>query len=101
MAEIKYNTKMQEKLVNLIPDKDGFDYKLLEQFITYWWVRKSNSFLSKLELNEIKQSLSDNWLELIESNHKFREKYGEEKASKIIKLVEENGIQKELTLSKR
>ncbi|MBI1858513.1 MAG: hypothetical protein HYR97_05305 [Candidatus Melainabacteria bacterium] len=101
MNTTKYNKNIQEELLNLVPDKDSLDKGLLKNFITYWWVRKSYPFLSSFELKQIKNSLSSTWINLIESNHKFRVQYGDQKAKEIIKLVEDtcltkNSNQKEL-----
>ena len=88
MVGIKYNQTFKDELVNLIPGGQLLEKDLLKDFVTYWWVRKSHPFLSAFEMDEVKKSLSSTWLTLIESNQKFRDKYGEEKAKTIVMIVE-------------
>lgn len=90
MVGIKNKMYIQQQLEELIPNRTSMDPDLLRNFVTYWWVRKSHPFLSTFELKEIKDTLSNIWLKLIESNHKFRERYGDEKAIEIISLIEKN-----------
>ena len=91
MVGIKYNRILQEELQGLIPNKENIEPELLNDFLTYWLVRKSNAFLSAVEMQQIKESLSNVWLKLIESNQKFRTKYGENKAEEIINLIKKRG----------
>ena len=91
MVGIKYNRILQEELQRLIPNKENIEPELLNDFLTYWLVRKSNASLSTVEMQQIKESLSNVWLKLIESNQKFRTKYGEAKAEEIIKLIKKRG----------
>lgn len=90
MVPIKNKKYIQEDLESLIPDRKSMNSQLLRNFVTYWWIRKSHPFLSSFEIKEIKNSFSNVWIEIIESNHKFREAYGETKALEIIHIIEKH-----------
>ena len=82
-------TSLNKELKKLFPDIEGFEPELFRNFITYWLIRKSISLDSTNNLNEIKTSNPSTWLNLIESNHKFRSLYGEETAKSLIEMMEE------------
>lgn len=79
-----------KELKNLIPDIEDFEPMLFKNFIAYWIIRKSNSLKAKSTLTEFRNSNPHEWLNLIESNQKFRSLYGENTADILIKLVEES-----------
>jgi len=82
---------LNKELQKLLPDTDKFEPELFRNFITYWLIRKSNSFSSTNTLNEVKNSSPNAWLGLIQSNHKFRSLYGEEIAKTLIEMIKESG----------
>ena len=83
-------TSLNKELQKLLPELEDFEPELFRNFITYWLMRKSNSLDSTGTLKEIKNSNPSLWLNLIESNHKFRSLYGENIASTLIKMIKEN-----------
>lgn len=90
MTGIIKNQKLPEVIELLSGAMGKFEPELLKSFVTYWVVRKMHPSISATELNELKKSLSSVWIKLIESNHKFRELYGEDKANELINKIEEN-----------
>ena len=80
-------TNLNNELERLLPEVGKFEPELFRNFITYWVMRKSNSLNSINTLNEIKSS--NELINLIESNHKFRSLYGEETAKKLIELIKD------------
>ena len=81
---------LNKELKKLLPEFEDFEPELFRNFITYWLMRKSNSLNSINTLKEIKNSNPNIWLNLIESNHKFKSLYGEDIASTLIKMIEES-----------
>ena len=71
--------------------------ELVKNFIKYWSLRKSNPFLVDNVICQIKKEGAGDWFDLIESNHKFRAKYGEEAAKKLIKTIEEENFTGDLS----
>ena len=87
---IMQDTLIKEQLKGLLPNLEGFEPELLRCFVTYWSIRKSDSLDTAGYVNEIKTLHPEQWLSLIESNHKFRNLYGEDAAYKIIKHIEDS-----------
>lgn len=83
-------TSLNKELQKLLPDFEEFEPELFRNFITYWLIRKSNSLDSPNTLKEIKATNPTAWLNLIESNHKFRNLYGEDTANTLIKVIKES-----------
>ncbi len=81
-------TSLNKELQKLLPIEE-FEPELFRNFITYWLIRKSKSLNSATALKEIKSSNLAGWLNIIESNHKFKSLYGEETAKKLIEMLEE------------
>ena len=67
---------------------EGLETELFNNFLAYWIMRKSNKIDALSSINDLKTTNPSQWLKLIESNHKFRNRYGEETAEKIIKIIE-------------
>ena len=63
--------------------------QLLESFLTYWSIRKSPSLYPSSSIERIKESDCEQWLKLIQANHKFRNVYGEEVAQELIKIIQD------------
>ena len=78
---------LNKELKKLLPDIEEFEPELFRNFITYWIMRKSDSLDSTKTLNKIKNLNPSAWINLIESNHKFRSLYGEEIAQELIKII--------------
>ncbi len=66
--------------------------ELFTDFVTYWVMRKSNIIDSTSTVIELKTLYPNKWLRLIESNHKFRSLYGEEIATRLIELIQNNEL---------
>ncbi len=82
---------LDKQIQRLLPGVSlKFEPELFRNFISYWLIRKSISLDSKNNLNEMKTSNPSAWLNLIESNHKFRSLYGEDVASTLIRTIIEN-----------
>ena len=81
---------LNKELKKLLPEFEDFEPELFRNFITYWLIRKSKSLSSTSALKEIKNSNLVGWLNIIESNHKFKSLYGEETAKKLIDMIEES-----------
>ena len=79
-----------KELQKLLPDIEEFEPELFRNFITYWLMRKLNSFDSTNPLKEIRNLNPNIWLSLIESNHKFKSLYGEDVANTLIGIIEES-----------
>lgn len=62
--------------------------EVLTNFLAYWSIRKSEPFVAARTIRNIKIQKPERWFELIESNHKFREIYGEEIAEEVIKIIQ-------------
>ena len=77
------NRKIKEWQENIEPE-------LLNNFITYWSLRKSNFLTSDNTIKQMKTTKSGAWFNLIEANHKFRELYGDDLANELIKTIEED-----------
>ena len=65
---------------------------LVKDFVTYWSIRKAPHAVASNKIEEIKNKSKNDWLHLIESNHKFRNIYGEEKAVELIGVIEEKAL---------
>lgn len=61
---------------------------LFHEFITYWSIRKSPTQVANSMIEEITSMDFNNWIKLIESNHKFRTTYGDEVARELISIIE-------------
>lgn len=85
------NKSIKETLQEQFPDLGNIEPEIFRDFIAYWRVRKN---FSSEEFQNLKPSQLIN---LIESNHKFRELYGEEIASELVKIIE---IKNDLKLHK-
>ena len=85
-----------EKVMNKVTfvEKDA-----LRDFVTYWLIRKIDPFKADDLIKQM--TTSDNWFNIIESNNKFRVKYGEEIANKIIKIIEEEHLKDTRVKSKK
>ena len=85
-----------EKIISKITfvEKDA-----LKDFITYWLIRKIDPFKANDLIKQM--TASNNWLNIIESNNKFRVKYGEETANEIIKIIEEDQLKDTRVKSKK
>ena len=59
------------------------EVELVSNFIKYWLLRKSNPCFS---------GSGNTWLTLIESNHKFRIRYGEDLANKLVEFIKEGSL---------
>ena len=94
MFNRKKKMKIEKKLSNI--SLESVEVELLNDFITYWRARQSPHFHSAMLIEERKYRDSNNWLKLIEANHKFRQLYGEELAQSLIKVIEENDPTKEV-----
>lgn len=68
--------------------------ELVNDFMTYWTIRKSPHAIAANKIEEIKNKNENDWLRLIESNHKFRNTYGEEMALELISAIEEKTLSK-------
>lgn len=80
-------TREEEKQMNLnLQQEKEIDQKLLNDFIRYWSMRKSRPLSTGSFVEVIKDPTL--WIRLIESNHLFREKYGEDLANNLIKEIE-------------
>ncbi len=90
--KIMKTASLNNKLINLLPDTSKFEPELFRNFLTYWIMRKSGSINSAGTLKEMKNSNPSQWFNLIESNHKFRNLYGEETATTIIELIQKTEI---------
>ena len=66
--------------------------ELLDEFVTYWSIRKSPHAVAVNKIEEIKSKSNNDWLHLIGSNHKFRNIYGEDKAVELINVIEEKSF---------
>ncbi len=66
--------------------------ELVDDFVTYWSIRKSPHAVAVNKIEEIKSKSNSEWLHLIESNHKFRNTYGEDKAVELISVIEEKSF---------
>ena len=82
---LDFNNEEWKNITNLLKE---IQPDLLRDFITYWSTRKLDPATTNNLLKEIRTSNSDLWLNLIESNQKFRNLYGEEKANEVIKIIE-------------
>ena len=83
LSQVKDLEKMAAWVKRLEPE-------LLNNFIRYWTIRKSSPPVASSLIREIKNIGSHEWINLIESNHKFRTLYGEDTAKKIIEVIEES-----------
>lgn len=82
MIRKKHKSNMQNRTENLEPE-------LLNNFMRYWSLRKSNPFIADNVIKQLKSKEASTWFGLIESNHKFRATYGEELANELIRSIED------------
>ncbi|MBI3590845.1 MAG: hypothetical protein HY094_05640 [Candidatus Melainabacteria bacterium] len=88
---MNHNLQQVKDLENIADWVKRIEPELLSNFVRYWSIRKSLPSIASALINEIKTAGSSNdWLSLIESNHKFRELYGEEKADELVDIIEKN-----------
>ncbi len=80
------------ELTNVLGWVEKLEPDLLNDFITYWSIRKSPSFVACNLIESIKERSASSWITLIESNHKFRDAYGEEKANELIEVIESSKL---------
>lgn len=66
--------------------------ELVKDFVSYWTIRKSDLAFGNNLTKQIKNLNQNSWINLIESNHKFRNTYGEELADKLINMIEERNL---------
>ena len=90
---------MPEKTKNkkLEFDLKTFEPGLVKDFIKYWSTRKSKPFTLDNVIKQIKPEIKPEqsaWLKLIESNHKFRTRYGEDIANELVRVIEEGDLSK-------
>ncbi len=81
------NQSLLNDVGKIMSKVDNFDKDILKNFVTYWLIRKADPFSSDNIIKEM--TSSGDWIDIIESNNKFRVMYGEEIASRIIKIIEE------------
>ncbi len=86
MKTIYQNNETEDQILDI----DQFDPVLFSNFLTYWIIRKSASITSAHTVKELRSSNLSNWIDIIESNHRFKALYGEETANVIISLIEES-----------
>ena len=79
--KIKQNENLFCTLENLAPE-------LLNNFTTYWKIRKSSSHEAAYSIQLLSNPDAGLWIRLIESNQKFRDQFGEEMAERLIRLIE-------------
>lgn len=84
---MKYSSHNNEEIKTLIGES-VFEPEIFRSFVTYWSMRKSDSLNTNSHINEIKSNSPEKWLTLIESNHKFRNLYGEKIAQDLIKVIQ-------------
>lgn len=65
---------------------------LFIEFVTYWSIRKSPTFMANELIGEIASQGSSEWIKFIESNHKFRTAYGDEAANELINVIESKRV---------
>ena len=81
-------SKVKEILKELFSEIEGIEPELFKNFTTYWSLRKSISLNSTDSIRRIKDLEPTKWIDIIQSNHKFREAFGEEAAIKLIVEIE-------------
>lgn len=87
MTELDKNLISIDELSNLLSWVKKLEPILLKDFITYWSIRKSPNFVASSLIKEIKARSPNSWIAIIESNHKFRDAYGEEKANELVEII--------------
>ncbi len=94
MIESNENFVSINELSNVLSWIEKLEPDLLKDFITYWSIRKSPHFVAYNLIESIKDRSASSWISLIESNHKFRDAYGEEKANELIDVIENSKLKK-------
>lgn len=82
------NQKLSQEIEKIMNKVSNLEKDTLRNFVTYWLVRKADPFNADTIIRQMTKS--DNWLNIIESNNKFRVMYGEKTANEIIKMIEED-----------
>ena len=82
------NQKLSHDVKKIMSKVSDLEEGTLRDFVTYWLIRKTDPFNADNIIRQI--TVSDNWLNITESNSRFRIMYGEETANKIIKMIEED-----------
>lgn len=80
---------LKENLEAFLQGAKNLEPELLRSFVTYWSIRKLYALIPTSSLQQIKNTHSTTWINLVKSNHKFRAQYGEETANELIKLINE------------
>lgn len=92
MFEMNYNSDFYKDIENVVGWIRRLEPTLAKDFVTYWSIRKSPSYIAKNIIEGMKDSSSNEWINLIESNHKFRDTYGEEKADELVSIIENRRV---------
>lgn len=79
------NQEIINEVLKLLKDNKELKEELLKDFVTYWTIKKSPSIM---QTNMMERLEPNDWLNLIASNHKFREIYGDNLAKELIKIIE-------------
>lgn len=88
MVNEEYNLESVPDLSNVLGWVKRLEPGLLNSFVQYWSIRKSPSSIANKFIERLKTLDLRSWINLIESNHKFREAYGEETAKELIEIIE-------------
>jgi hypothetical protein len=86
------NQQFIKDIINTLGWVSRLQPELVDEFVTYWSIRKSPHATAVNKIEEIKNKNANDWLHLIESNHKFRNVYGEDKALELINVIEEKSF---------
>lgn len=92
MTSINKNRKVNEGLNNVVKLAGLVNSELFKNFVAYWSIKKAPSSIATQLIQEIKDSDSTFWLTLIQSNHEFRDEFGDALAEELIKNIEENSL---------
>lgn len=88
MASENYNLNLVKEIENIFGWIKRLEPNLLKDFVTYWSIRKSPSSTATNLIQNIKSEGSNSWINIIESNHKFRVQYGEDMANELVNIIE-------------
>lgn len=88
MASENYNLNLVKEIENVFDWVKRLEPNLLKDFVTYWSIRKSPSSTATSLIRNIKSESSNSWINIIESNHKFRVQYGEAMANELVNIIE-------------
>lgn len=83
-----YNLNLFKEIENTLDWVKRLEPDLLKDFVTYWSIRKSPYSTATSLIDNIKSESPNSWINIIESNHKFRVQYGEDKANELISIIE-------------